>query len=176
MKQAPAPTAPPAKHRGRSALLPILAAVAAFLLFVVDGVLFVGWFRMLRAHGALRQEQAQAEASNLIMADAHRVLANKKTQLCNRSSEDVTLDWISVAYEDAGGLKSFDSQRCADWTPVKVKAGSNRMLALSSAQEGCNWNGSVVFFAMHYTRGESQSFRDAGAWLGFDRDCYTIAQ
>ena len=108
------------------------------------------------------------------MADAYNLLHNKKVQVCNKSPADVTVHWLSVVYEDGGRLKSFDSQRCEDWAPVVVKNGASRMLTLSSTQEGCNWNGSVVFFAMHYSRGETQTYRDAGAWTGFDKDCYTV--
>jgi hypothetical protein len=158
----------------RSMLVPVLAAVAACVLFIVNVVLFVGWFKTKREYQGLEMEKAKLTASNRVLADAYGLLHNKKVQVCNKSPADVTVHWVSVVYEDAGRLKSFDSQRCEDWAPVAVKNGASRMLTLSSTQEGCNWNGSVVFFAMHYSRGDTQTYRDAGAWVGFDKDCYTV--
>jgi hypothetical protein len=163
-----------AKKHGRSLLVPVLAAVTACLLFILNVVLFVGWFRTMHEYGGLQKEKAQLVASNRVLADAYGLLRNKKVQVCNRSPVDVTVHWVSVVYEDGGRLKTFDSQRCSDWAPVSVKNGSTRMLTLSSTQQGCNWSGSVVFFAMHYSKGETQTYRDAGAWIGFDKDCYTV--
>jgi hypothetical protein len=169
-----APDSGGGKKRGRSLVVPVLAAVAACLLFIANVVLFVGWFRTKHELGSLEKEKTQLASSNRALADAYSLLHNKKVQICNKSPADVTVHWLSVVYEDGGRLKSFDSQRCEDWAPVAVKNGASRMLTLSSTQEGCNWNGSVVFFAMHYSRGETQTYRDAGAWMGFDKDCYTV--
>jgi hypothetical protein len=163
----------PAKKR-RSLVIPALSVFAAFVLFVVNVILFVGWFKTMRAYGALQQEKAQLDASNRVLSGAHELLRNKKAQICNRGAEDMRIDWIAASFEEGGRLKSFDSQRCTDWLPIVLKGGSSRTLSLSSTQEGCNWNGSVVFFAMHYSRGTTQSYHDAGAWMGFDRECYTI--
>jgi hypothetical protein len=163
-----------AKKPGRSLVVPILAVVAACLVFILNVVLFVGWYRTKRTYDGLQREKAQLEASNRVLADAYGLLHNKRVQICNRSPVDVTIHWVSVIYEDAGRLKSFNSQRCEDWVDAPVKAGASRMLTLSSTQEGCNWNGSVVFFAMHYSRGETQAYSYAGAWMDFDKDCYTV--
>ena len=162
------------KKHSRSLAVPVMAAVAACLLFIANVALFVGWFRTKRELAGLEKERTQLTASNRVLESAYGVLHNKKVQICNKSPVDVTVHWVSVVYEDAGRLKAFDSQHCEDWAPVAVKNGASRMLTLSSTQEGCNWNGSVIFFAMHYSRGETQIYRDAGAWVGFDKDCYTI--
>lgn len=163
-----------AKKQGRSLVVPVLAAVSACVLFILNVILFVGWFRTMREYNALEQEKAQLTASNRVLESAYGLLHNKKAQICNKSPVDVTVSWLSVVYEDAERLKSFDSHRCEDWVPVVVKNGATRMLTLSSTQEGCNWNGSVVFFAMHYSRGETQAYSYAGAWMDFDKDCYTV--
>jgi hypothetical protein len=162
----------PARKR-RSLVIPVLATIAAFVLFVVNVVLFVGWFKTMRAYGALQQEQAQLGASNRVLSGAHELLRNKKAQICNRGAEDLKVHWVAALFEEGGRLKPFDSQRCTDWLPIVVKSGSSRMLSLSSTQEGCNWSGSAIFFAMRYSRG-TEPYYDAGAWMGFDRECYTI--
>src|SRR5512136_2555560 len=90
------------KKPGRSLVVPVLAVVAACLVFILNVVLFVGWYRTKRVYDGLRKEKAQLDASNRLLADAYGLLHNKKVQICNRSSADVTVHWVSVIYEDAG--------------------------------------------------------------------------
>jgi hypothetical protein len=48
---------------------------------------------------------------------------------------------------------------------------------MSSPQEGCNWNGAVLLYAMHFTReaeDQTSDFKVTGPWRGFDRDCFTV--
>ena len=172
-----APDSGGGKKRARSLVVPVLAAVAACLLFIANVVLFVGWFRTKHELGSLEKEKTQLASSNRALADAYNLLHNKKVQVCNKSPADVTVHWLSVVYEDGGRLKSFDSQRCEDWAPVVVKNGASRMLTLSSTQEGCNWNGSVAFYAFRLVRESDEGVRAynvSGPWRGFDRDCFTV--
>jgi hypothetical protein len=166
-----------AHPRRKSPVVPVLSALAAFALLVINISLFIGWLGTERSLGSLDREKATLEASNKSLQGAYELLRNKRAQLCNRSSGDVTLHWMAAAFEEGGHLRYFDSRRCEDWQGAFVKAGQGRMLNLSSMGEGCNWNGSVVFHAMYFSRTSedaTQSFRDAGAWSGYDKDCYTV--
>jgi hypothetical protein len=158
-------------------VVPALAALVAFSLFLVNVVLFFGWFRARRSLDGLKTEQATLQESNKGLRGVNELLRNKKAQFCNRTDGDVTIHWMAAAYEDGGRLRYFDSQRCEDWQPAFIKAGQARMLNLSSMQQGCNWNGSVIFHAMFFSRvseDAARSYRTADAWSGYDKECYTL--
>jgi hypothetical protein len=155
----------------------VLTILAVFVLFVANVVVSFGWFRAQHTLRVLDREKAALQASNKALEGAHELLRNKRAQFCNRTGDDVTIHWMAAAFEDGGHLRQFDSQRCQDWQPVPVQGGQSRALSLSSTQPGCNWNGSVIFHAMFFSRTAEDATRDyrvAGAWYDYEKECYTL--
>ncbi len=116
------------------------------------------------------------QSRNAVLSKVFEVLQNKKFQVCNRSQDTLNVQWVTAVYHDGKRLKVFDSSRCSAWQEVTLAAGDNRVLTLTSGQEGCNWSGAVVYFAMRFTRESEEIIRPynyVGHWAGFDRDCFT---
>ena len=114
---------------------------------------------------------------NAVLAPAFDVLQNRKFQVCNKSPDLLNIAWVSVAFNDGRQLKMFDSARCRSWQDQEVAAGENKNLLLSSTEEGCNWNGNVIYFAMRFSKETEESslpYSVVGLYRGFDRDCYTV--
>jgi hypothetical protein len=113
---------------------------------------------------------------NAELARAYDVLLNRKFQVCNKSAYPVSVQWLSAAYSDGKQLKVFDSARCG-WSDLEVAPGENKNLILSSSQEGCNWNGNVMYYAMRFSKETDEAsvaYNVAMPYRGFDRDCFTV--
>jgi hypothetical protein len=135
------------------------------------------WNVIAARAATLEAEMAQLTSRNAVLAPFHDVLQNRKYQICNRTADVVTVTWLSTTYNESQQIKIFDSARCTAWKPVVLQPGENRMITLSSSQEGCNWNGNVMYLAIAYTResAEQTSFiEDIEVFRGFDRDCHNI--
>lgn len=151
---------------------------AAFLLPALGAAGYLG-----RNWNVTRLKVAQEEAEyqtllsrNAVLSKVYEVLQNKKLQVCNKSQDTLKIQWVSAVYHDGKKLKVFDSGRCSAWQEVTLASGDNRVLTLTSAQEGCNWNGAVVYFAMRFSRESEEVIRHynyVAHYSGFDRDCYT---
>jgi hypothetical protein len=125
----------------------------------------------------LAQEMGQLGTRNGQLAPFYDVLQNRKYQICNRTADTVTVSWLAATYNEGDQVKLFESSRCTAWKPIVLAPGENRFATLSSVQEGCNWNGNVMYFAIAYTREstEQTSFiEDVEVFRGFDRDCHNI--
>ena len=125
----------------------------------------------------LSEEMAQLGARNSQLAPFYDVLQNRKYQICNRTADTVTVNWLAATYNEADQVKLFDSSRCSGWKPVVLAQGETRFVTLSSVQEGCNWNGNVMYFAIAYTRESTEQitfYEDVEVFRGFDRDCHNI--
>ena len=151
------------------ALLPPAALLALFL--------FRNWnaTRQALAHG--QQELQTLGARNAVLAQAYEVLQNRKFQICNKSPHPLSVAWVSAAYNDGHQMKLFDSARCPGWQAQEIAAGENKNLLLSSTEEGCNWNGNVIYYAMRFSKETDEAslpFSVAGLYRGFDRDCFTV--
>lgn len=152
------------------------------LAFVFPALALAGYFgqkwNITRAKVAQQNAELQTLLSrNEVLSKVYEVLQNKKFQVCNRSQDILTVQWVAAAYHDGKQLRVFDSSRCSAWKEVALAAGDNRTLTLTSGQEGCNWSGTVVYFAMRYTRESEDVIRPynfVGHWAGFDRDCFTL--
>ena len=151
------------------ALLPPVAMLAT--------VLFRKWNTTRRALQSQQQELQTLTARNAILSKAYDVLQNRKFQICNKSPDPLNVVWISAAYSDGQHLKLFDSGRCRGWQDLDIAAGENKNLLLSSTEEGCNWNGNVIYYAMRFSKETPEAslpFSVAGLYRGFDRDCFTV--
>ncbi len=149
--------------------------------FLLPALGAAGYFG--RNWNATRLKLAQGEAEyqallsrNAVLSKVYDVLQNKKLQVCNKSQDTLKVQWVSAVYHDGKKLRVFDSSRCGAWQEVTLASGDNRVLTLTSAQEGCNWNGAVVYFAMRFSRESEEVIRHynyVAHYSGFDRDCYT---
>lgn len=151
------------------ALLPLAALLATFL--------FRKWnvTRQSLLQGQLELQTLRER--NAQLARAYDVLQNRKFQICNKSPHPLSVAWVSAAYSDGQQMKLFDSARCKSWQAPDVAAGENKTLLLSSTEEGCNWNGNVIYYAMRFSKetdDASLPFSVAGLYRGFDRDCFTV--
>jgi hypothetical protein len=128
----------------------------------------------------LSSEQAAIGAltgRNAVLGKAYDVLQNRKFQICNKSTDPVHVQWISAAFIEGKQLKTFDSARCGAWKTPEIAAGENTNLFLSSSQEGCNWSGNVIYYAIRFTKekeDESIPFSVADLYRNYDRDCFNI--
>jgi hypothetical protein len=74
-------------------------------------------------------------------------------------------------------VKVFDSDQCQDFKPIVLNPGDDKSVLLRSSQPGCNWDGSVFYYAMKYSAESEEKFNIfnvVGPYQGFDRDCYTV--
>jgi hypothetical protein len=125
----------------------------------------------------LEEEMTRLTLRNSQLAPFYDVLRNRKYQVCNRTADVVTVTWLGAAYNEADQIKMFDSSRCTAWKPLVIQPGENRMVTLSSVQEGCNWNGNVMYFAIAYSRESTEQttfYEDVEVFRGFDRECHNI--
>jgi hypothetical protein len=127
----------------------------------------------------LAEEMVRLGDRNRQLAPFYEVLKNRKYQICNRSADIVTLNWLATTYNEGQQIKVFDSSRCQDWKPIVLQPGENRFVTLSSVQEGCNWNGSVMYVTVAYTREKTEQtdfFEDVEVFRVFDadRECQNI--
>jgi hypothetical protein len=140
-------------------------------------------FNLYRSWSALRAKQAtqvnthtEMVKRNAVLGKVYDNLQNKQFQICNKTADTVTVNWLAVAYQDGKNMLLFDSSQCRDWkTPVLVP-GDARMLTLNSEGQ-CNWGGNVVYYAMQYTRESEDTVNTinfVGHFKGYDRDCHNI--
>jgi len=150
--------------------------------FLIPAVASAAYFGQKWNVTRLKTDKLDAEFQALVgrnatLSSVFTVLQNKKFQICNKSQDTVTVQWVTAAYHDGKQLKVFDSSLCSAWQEVTLASGDNRVLTLTTGQEGCNWGGAVVYFAMRYARETEVVIRPhnvVGHWAGFDRDCYTV--
>lgn len=141
-------------------------------------------FNLYRSWTALKGELGTMQATHNTLVERNKVLSkvfdnlqNKSFQICNKTADTVTVNWLAAAYQNGKNMVAFDSSRCPDWkTPVLVP-GDARMLTLNS-DEACNWTGGeVVFYSMQYTRESEEAVNTvnyAGHFKNYDRDCHNI--
>lgn len=125
----------------------------------------------------LDAEVAALLERNRQLAPFYEVLQNRKYQICNRSQDVVKVKWMAATYNESEKVKLFDSSRCQDWRPVMIQPGENKFVTLSSGQEGCNWNGNVMYFSIAYDKESPEQttfYETIDVFRGFDRDCHNI--
>lgn len=146
------------------------------------------FWNMARSWYALKNEvagqQAQVNATiarNGTLEPIYDVLQNRRFQICNRTAYQIKVPWLAAAYHDGKQVKLFESARCREWQELVIPAGDNKIVTLSSGQEGCNWNGSVMYYAMRlYRQVEDEDkvverpYDYMDMYRGFDRDCFTL--
>jgi hypothetical protein len=165
----------PAKRRFPMSTLIVLALVP--LVGLLTYSLFRKWNVTRHALLAQQAELQTLGGRNAVLAPAFEVLQNRKFQVCNKSPDPLNIAWISAAYADGAQVKLFDSARCPAWRDQEVAAGENKNLLLSSTDEGCNWNGNVIYYAIRFskeTADASVPYSMVGLYHGFDRDCFTV--
>lgn len=139
---------------------------------------------LFRKWNATRQQLQAGQAElhtlttrNAVLAPAFDVLQNRKFQICNKSPHPLNVSWVAAAFNDGRQLKVFDSARCGAWRDQEVAAGENKNLLLSSTDEGCNWNGNVIYYAIRFSKETEETslpYSMVGLYRGFDRDCFTV--
>jgi hypothetical protein len=167
--------APSAKRRFPMSLVIVLALVPLVGLLTFN--LFRKWNVTRKALLAQQGELQTLGGRNAVLAPAFEVLQNHKFQVCNKSADPLNIAWVSAAYADGNQIKLFDSARCPSWQDQEVAAGENKSLLLSSTDEGCNWNGNVIYYAIRFSReteAASVPYSMVGHYRGFDRDCFTV--
>lgn len=141
-------------------------------------------FNLYRSWSALGKRLADLKAAhntlvarNLVLSKVFDNLQNKQFQICNKTADTVTVNWLAAASQDGKGIRSFDSSQCRDFKAPVLVSGDARMLTLNSDQDNCNWGGDVVYYAMQYTRESDDAVNTinfVGHFKGYDRDCHNI--
>ena len=168
--------APPARRR-RFPVSTLVTLVLVPLVGLLSFNLFRRWNATRIGLKELNAELQTLTARNAVLAPAYDVLQNRRFQVCNKSPHPLNVAWVSAAYSDGRQLKTFDSARCRGWRDQEVAAGENKSLLLSSTEEGCNWNGNVIYYAIRFskeTEDSSLPYSMVGLYRGFDRDCFTV--
>jgi hypothetical protein len=169
--------ATPGHKRARLHWSTIVAGLVCLPLLLLTVHLGRGWNRLSRQATELETELATLSARNAVLQPAFDVLQNQKFQICNKSSDTLTIPWLAAAYHDGKQLKIFDALRCQGWHGQVLNPGQAKVFNFSSSEEGCNWNGSVAFYAFRLVRESDEGVRVynvSGPWRGFDRDCFTV--
>jgi hypothetical protein len=167
----------PSASRRRFPLSTLITLALVPLVGLLAFNLFRKWNTTRKALQARQTEMQTLTGRNAVLAPAFDVLQNRKFQVCNKSAYPLVVSWVSAAYADGSQLKLFDSARCSAWQDQEVAAGENKNLLLSSTEEGCNWNGNVIYYAIRFSReteDASVPYSLAGNYRGFDRDCFTV--
>ena len=172
------PTRRPAlPARSRLHVSVVAAAVLVLLLLPLTVQLARRWYALSGERAHLETELATLSSRNVVLQRASEALSLSKFQVCNKSRDTLSLPWLAAVYHDGKHLQVFDPRRCPGFRPPELGGGESRVLNYSSTEEGCNWNGSVAFYALHLVRDSeegSHAYNVAGAWRGFDRDCFTV--
>jgi hypothetical protein len=182
-KKGPPPDgAPAAPARKKSFPIPISTIITLLI------ALPVGWlcFKSYRKWAGIKQaivtrdtELAKVRASNAALSVVYENVQLKKFQACNKTADQITINWVAAAYHDGKKVQIFNSDLCQDFKPPVMAAGDDKSVLLRSSQPGCNWDGSVFYYAMRYTQENEGSEKYqvnhmVGPYQGFDRDCYTF--
>lgn len=155
----------------------IVSALVALPLAVVTAQAARKWHGLSEKSSGLEAELAALSRRNVVLEKANDILQNHKFQVCNKSSDFLTVPWVSAVYHDGRQLKTFDSSRCPGWRAQTLSRGESKTFTSSSDVEGCNWSGAVMFYAMNFTRESDEyvkPYNVAGPWRGFDKDCFTV--
>jgi hypothetical protein len=171
------PTSPAAPRRGPQ-VSTLAAAAAVLVLLPLTLVLGREWQSLSRRSAARDGELATLSSRVAVLKLAGEALAPQKFQVCNKSRDALSVPWLAAVYHDGARLRLFDALRCGRWRGEEIAGGESRVLHFSSTEdEGCNWNGSVVFYSMRLVRQSEDApvaYNVAGPWRGFDRDCFTV--
>jgi hypothetical protein len=137
------------------------------------------WAAQRATEAKLDAEMAALNKSNTVMGNLYDAVTLKKYQVCNKSADQITLNWVVAVYHDNKSMRVFDSDRCQEWKPLVLASGDNKNVLLRTGQPGCNWDGSVIYYAMRYTQENEEEdkfriFTVVGPYQGFERDCYNF--
>ncbi len=155
----------------------IISAIVCVPLLFVSACAGRRWFQLSRQESRLEGELETLTARNAVLQPAFEVMQNQKFQVCNKSTDTLTIPWLAAVYSDGQHLQLFDALRCQGWHAQTIEPGSSRVFNFSSPQEGCNWSGAVTFYAFRLVRESDQgvsAYDVSGPWRGFDRDCFTV--
>jgi hypothetical protein len=139
--------------------------------------LYRSWSALNGRKSGLQEEHRQRVDRNTVLGEVFGNLQNKSFQVCNKTADTVTLNWLAVAYQDGKNIRHFDSAQCRDWKAPVLVPGDARFPTINSDQENCNWGGEVVYYAMQYTRESEDAVNTinfVGHFKGYDRDCHNI--
>jgi len=176
-KKHAATNATPGRKRSRLHWSTIVAGLICLPLLLLTIHLGREWHELSGREAGLESELATLTAKNAVLQPASDLLQNQKFQICNKSTDTLTIPWLAAAYHDGRQLRLFDALRCEGWRPVVINPGGSKVFNFSSTQEGCNWNGSVALYAFRLVRDSDEGVRAynvSGPWRGFDRDCFTV--
>jgi hypothetical protein len=126
-----------------------------------------------------RRKLAEIKARNAVMKVIYDNTQLRKFYVSNKTSDTVTVQWLAAAYHDGKKVLIFDSDQCKDFKQIVLEAGGESAVLLRSSQPGCNWDGSVFYYAMRYTQeNETEEnyriFNMIGPYQGFERDTYNF--
>jgi hypothetical protein len=184
-KKAPAPpaaeAAPAAKKKWKSPV-PI-STIITFLVALPIGYWCFNSYRKwtgIKAAIVTRDTKlADLRANNAALSVVYDNVQLKKFQACNKTADQITINWLAVAYHDGQKVQIFNSDQCQDFKAPVLVPGDDKSVLLRSSQPGCNWDGSVFYYAMRFTQENEESEKYqvnqmVGPYQGFDRDCYSF--
>ena len=115
---------------------------------------------------------------NRVLGKVFDNLQNKQFQICNKTADTVTVNWLAAAYQD--GQADPVLRQLALPRLEAAGAGAGRC-PLPDAQlrpgELQLDHGDVVYYAMQYTRESEDAVNTinfVGHFKGYDRDCHNI--
>lgn len=137
------------------------------------------WTGVNHAIAGRAEMMAKLRASNATLSVVYDNTQLRKFEACNKTADQITINWVAAAYHDGQKVHIFNSDQCQDFKPIVLAAGDNKSVLLRSSQPGCNWDGSVFYYAMKYTQENEEEAKYrinnmVGPYQGFDRDCYTF--
>ena len=172
--------APEAPGKKKSFPVPIGTIVALAIALPIGWWTFNSykkWSNGRAAEAKIDSGLATLRQSNAELSKVFESVALKKYQICNKSADVVTINWVAAAYHDGRTVKIFDSDQCQDFKPLVLNPGDDKSVLLRSSQPGCNWDGSVFYYAMKYSAESEEKFNIfnvVGPYQGFERDCYNV--
>jgi hypothetical protein len=148
----------------------------------------VGWwtFNTYRKWATFRTIEVESDRKlaaqqkrNTELSIVYDAVQLKKFTVCNKTPDVITVNWVGAAFHDGKAVEVFNSDHCQDFKPIVLDPGSDSSVLLRSSQPGCNWDGSVFYYAMRYTQENENEeryriYNMVGPYQGFDRDCYTF--
>lgn len=157
-------------------ILGILAAVLA----ATASLFAIKWIALLNLKDALKgTTDAQLSALTKIPEETAEIrkslglLQNGSFQVCNESSDTITITALGVTYRDhEDRLRTFNSS-FYDWASWDLSRGSRKKFDFMRAGDTV-WDGSVLFYAINFTHKGNEYFL-VGPWREVKDGCLQIA-
>jgi hypothetical protein len=157
----------------QSGVTKAVAVGLAVISLAVSAMLALHCFRLSSEVKAVTGIVAQSRnRTALATLDGFSLPANRKLQVCNDSGADITISALTAFYTDSHGkLRNFNSAT-NQWHEWHIPGKSRQQLDLAQ-NGGTAWDGSVVFYAMDFSR-KGKSFMLTGTSDDLSSGCVSL--